>query len=72
MVRIGSVFPGPCNGYFGRNSAGPKRVEALGADWIVVRLEMDGQPLFASFSGGPKHMDDCMAGWEWDTDPPQD
>ena len=71
MVRIGSVFPGPCNGYFGRNSAGPKRVEALGADWIVARHE-NGVPLFAFFSGGTKHMDECLAGWEWDTDPPQE
>lgn len=48
MSRIGMVLHGYCNGYFGRESYGPKRIEAEGIDWIVVREE-SGQPNFAEF-----------------------
>lgn len=48
MLAVGLVFKGYCCGYFGRDGYGDKRVEAFGADWIVVRHE-DGSPNFASF-----------------------
>ena len=45
--RIGMILYGYCEGYFGRDSYGPKRIEAIGNDWVVVR-EGD-EPNFASF-----------------------
>lgn len=36
-LRVGQVLYGYCNGKFGRDSYGDKRVEAIGADWVVVR-----------------------------------
>lgn len=36
-LRVGDVLYGFCGGYFGRDSYGDKRVEAIGADWVVVR-----------------------------------
>jgi hypothetical protein len=47
MVMVGSVLYGYCGGCFGRDSYGEKRVEALGADWVVVR-DQDGCVSFAS------------------------
>ena len=35
--EIGTELYGSCNGFFGRDSYRPKRIEALGADWVVVR-----------------------------------
>jgi len=43
---VGEVFSGYCHGYFGENY-NDKCVEAVGADWIVVRSA--GTPLLASF-----------------------
>ncbi len=37
-------------GYFGRDSYNDKRVEAVGADWVVVREVDGGQVGFASFA----------------------
>lgn len=37
MLAVGLVFKGYCGGKFGRDGYGNKRVEAFGADWIVVR-----------------------------------
>jgi hypothetical protein len=48
MLRIGSVLHGYCNGYFGRDGYGAKRVEAIGADWLVAR-DICGIPTFAQF-----------------------
>ena len=48
MLAVGLVFKGYCQGYFGRDGYGDKRVEAFGADWIVVRHD-DGAVNFASF-----------------------
>lgn len=48
MSRIGMMLYGYCNGYFGRDSYEPKRIEAEGIDWIVVREE-SGRPNFATF-----------------------
>ena len=51
MINVGTVLYGFCNGFFDRDSYGKKRIEAIGADWVVVREE-DGQPNFASFAEG--------------------
>lgn len=47
-LRVGDIFHGYCNGYFGRNGYGKKRVEGVGADWIVVRHK-NGDLNFAEF-----------------------
>jgi len=36
MINVGTVLYGFCNGFFGRDSYGKKRIEAIGADWVVV------------------------------------
>lgn len=41
-LRVGDVLYGFCNGYFGRDSYDDKRVEAIGADWVVARSESGG------------------------------
>lgn len=46
-LRVGDTLYGFCGGAFGRDSYGDKRVEAIGADWVVVRGEDDGHPEFA-------------------------
>ena len=47
-IEIGTLLNGYCNGFFGRDSYGEKRIEGSGVDWVVVREE-DGKPNFASF-----------------------
>ena len=49
MLAVGLLFKGYCGGSFGRDGYGDKRVEAFGADWIVVRNER-GSTFFASFA----------------------
>lgn len=40
MIRVGTLLYGYCGGHFGRDYyLGPRRVEALGADWVVTRNE---------------------------------
>lgn len=39
VLRIGDMLYGFCNGFFGRDSYGDKRVEAIGSDWVVARDE---------------------------------
>lgn len=51
----GLMLYGYCNGFFGRDSYGDKRVVAWGVDWIVVREE-DGTPNFCHFE--PRHLVD--------------
>lgn len=43
ILPVGTMLYGFCNGYFGRDSYGNKRVEAVGADWLVAR-GVDGDP----------------------------
>jgi hypothetical protein len=63
QLMVGMVFKGFCNGFFGRDSYAPKRVEAFGVDWIVVRDD-DGDALFCKFSEEwlPKR-DELIADW---------
>jgi|APSaa5957512622_1039677.scaffolds.fasta_scaffold27300_5 hypothetical protein len=51
-LRVGDVLYGYCGGIFGRDSYGAKRVEAIGADWVVVRE--DNEPLM--FEGDPESL----------------
>lgn len=39
---VGTLLYGFTGGYFGRDSYGPKRVEAVGRDWVIARDEMLG------------------------------
>ncbi|MEV0247932.1 hypothetical protein AB0H76_15170 [Nocardia sp. NPDC050712] len=36
-IQVGTLLKGFCHGAFGRDSYADKRVEAIGADWVVVR-----------------------------------
>jgi hypothetical protein len=47
LLPVGTVLYGYCNGYFGRDSYESKRVETVGADWVVARSEYNGNPVFA-------------------------
>ncbi len=38
-LRVGTMIYGYCEGLFGRDSYGDRRVEAIGADWVVLRTE---------------------------------
>jgi len=40
---------GYCDGYFGRDSYGEKRIEGYGSDWIVAREKYSEIPLMADF-----------------------
>lgn len=51
-IRVGTKLYGYCGGFFGRDDYNDKRVEALGADWVVVRYEHTGEAGFCSFVGG--------------------
>lgn len=59
-MYIGMLLYGYCDGYFGRDSYGNKRIEAIGHDWIVVRE--NGIPNFASFKNNGE-MTACLANW---------
>lgn len=37
MIEVGTALKGFCHGAFGRDSYTDKRVEAYGADWVLVR-----------------------------------
>lgn len=41
-LRVGDMLYGFCHGAFGRDSYADKRVEAIGADWVVVRNSAGG------------------------------
>lgn len=57
MVQVGAVLYGFCGGHFGRDSYTDKRVEAMGADWLVVRNEY-GKPEF--FSGNVSELQEYL------------
>jgi hypothetical protein len=59
-IYVGMVFEGFCQGYFGRDAHGQKRVEAFGADWIVARS--DRQLYFATFDSTDE-MTRCIRRW---------
>lgn len=56
-LRVGDVLYGYCGGHFGRDSYEDKRVEAIGADWVVVRggdIMRDNAPDF--YDGSPEDL----------------
>lgn len=63
-LRIGSLLHGYCDGFFGRDvdPNGALRVEAVGADWIVVREVASGKPLFTAFRSA-EVMNNYVAQW---------
>lgn len=67
-IGVGTVLHGFCNGFFGRDEYGPKRIEAMGYDWIVCRTE-DGRPLFALFEGNWRaRMPELLEEWSEEED----
>jgi hypothetical protein len=52
-IRVGEIFHGFCGGYFGRDSYGCRRVEAVGVDWIVCRIETGYDEGRLDFASGP-------------------
>lgn len=56
-LLVGHVIAPMAHGEFGRDDYHPKRVEAVGADWVVARDLETGEPMFAS---GP-HVHDNLA-----------
>ena len=55
MIRVGDKLYGHCGGCFGRDSYDDKRVEAVGADWVVAREE-DDNPNF--YHGKPEDLEE--------------
>lgn len=55
ILRVGQQLFGYCGGVFGRDWSvfGTTRVEAIGADWVVVRSE-DGESAF--YRGDPEDL----------------
>ena len=47
-LHVGDLLYGFCEGYFGRDSYGDKRVEGVGADWVVAREVESEQAVYAS------------------------
>ena len=45
-LRVGTLLEGFCGGAFGRDSYEDKRVEAIGADWVVAREVSSGKIVF--------------------------
>ena len=45
-LLIGQILYGFCGGYFGRDDYGDKRIEAIGADWVVARHISEGDVTF--------------------------
>lgn len=62
-LRVGDLLYGYCGGYFGRDSYEPKRVEAIGTDWVVARGE-NGRPVVAFCS--PANLETYLEGPEED------
>ncbi len=53
-ITVGATLYGFCNGYFGRDSYGPKRIIAKGREdgvrWVVVKNERGGIQCASGFS----------------------
>lgn len=62
MFLIGFELKGYCDGYFGSEDTGPKRIEMCGCDWIVARSVKTGKPLFARFTS-PQNMIEKFEKW---------
>ena len=64
---VGDALYGYCDGYFGRDSYGEKRVEAVGSDWMIVRE--GGEP--RALLGVPHGLDAALVD-RWRTEPDED
>lgn len=53
-LRVGALLNSSAGGAFGRDSYEDKRVEAIGADWVVARGVDSGKALFAA--GSPEDL----------------
>ena len=64
IIAVGTILYGYCNGYFG-DTYDDKRVEAMGADWIVAREidSADNFPYFAEFDNGIMAHKDTIKKW---------
>lgn len=72
MIRVGTFLYGYCDGHF-RDSYNNKRVEAIGADWVVCREEdtkrvvlFTGDPdILEEFTKTTEHLvpEDCDDYW---------
>lgn len=62
MLRVGDILIGYCDGAFGRDSYGDKRIEAIGADWVVAREIDSGKVEFACsrFADAVFHPDELL------------
>jgi len=60
--RVGDILHGFCGGSFGRDSYACRRVEAVGADWIVTRNER-GEVELAAHSGIPTREEADARDW---------
>jgi hypothetical protein len=66
IPRVGERFNSYCNGMFGRDEYGEKRVEAVGCDWIMVRTE-NNYPVVGYFRGGLEAAIDMFESWRAET-----
>lgn len=53
VLRVGAMLYGFCGGHFGRDSYYDKRVEAIGADWVVARTNSG---TLCLFEGNPEDL----------------
>jgi hypothetical protein len=59
--RVGTEVHGFANGIFGRDSYGCRRIEAMGADWVVTRmLDSPREPEFVSGSASLHWLKDAI------------
>jgi hypothetical protein len=54
ILRVGDELIGFCGGHFGSDSYHNKRVEAIGADWVVARDMENGEIAF--YAGNPEDL----------------
>ena len=59
-LAVGMVFLGYCGGYFGRDAYGEKRVEAFGADWVVVRGGLGRKSVYFATFKSTDDMQKCV------------
>lgn len=60
-AKVGTILHGYCGGAFGCLDFEPKRIEAIGADWVVIR-SAKGRPYFCSFDK-PAYLDTHLEDW---------
>lgn len=66
---VGTKLYGFCDKYFGRDSWGDKRIEAIGVDWIVTRSCDSEIPDFAVFESQEEMIERVR---DWSQKPKED